>query len=71
MLFFLQVLRKIAVVVYNALDYNLHEDEQCQMSQELEELITHMTEDGMYENDEYEKCKYEHIQALAQEYDRQ
>lgn len=43
---YFQVLRNVAVVVYNALDYNLHEDEQCQMSQELEELITHMTEDG-------------------------
>ncbi|XP_065355766.1 protein spire [Calliphora vicina] len=40
-----KILRNVAVIVYNALDYNLHEDEQCQMSQELEELITHMTED--------------------------
>ncbi|XP_059222125.1 protein spire isoform X2 [Stomoxys calcitrans] len=47
-----KVLRKIAVVVYNALDYNLHEDEQCQMSQELEELITHMTVDDDETDDE-------------------
>ncbi|XP_061388049.1 protein spire-like, partial [Musca vetustissima] len=46
------VLRNVAVVVYNALDYNLHEDEQCQMSQELEELITHMTEDETEEDDD-------------------
>ncbi|XP_073827231.1 spire type actin nucleation factor isoform X2 [Musca autumnalis] len=47
-----KVLRNIAVVVYNALDYNLHEDEQCQMSQELEELITHMTEDETEDEDD-------------------
>ncbi|XP_058979901.1 protein spire isoform X2 [Musca domestica] len=47
-----KVLRNVAVVVYNALDYNLHEDEQCQMSQELEELITHMTEDETEEDDD-------------------
>uniref|UniRef100_A0A1B0APW5 KIND domain-containing protein n=1 Tax=Glossina palpalis gambiensis TaxID=67801 RepID=A0A1B0APW5_9MUSC len=45
----LQILRKVALVVYTALDYNLQEDEQCQMSQELEELITHMTSE---ENDD-------------------
>uniref|UniRef100_A0A1A9WME0 KIND domain-containing protein n=1 Tax=Glossina brevipalpis TaxID=37001 RepID=A0A1A9WME0_9MUSC len=36
------ILRKVALIVYKALDYNLQEDEQCQMSQELEELITYM-----------------------------
>ncbi|KAL9930217.1 spire type actin nucleation factor isoform 2-T4 [Glossina fuscipes fuscipes] len=44
-----KILRKVALVVYTALDYNLQEDEQCQMSQELEELITHMTSE---ENDD-------------------
>ncbi|XP_067623621.1 protein spire isoform X2 [Eurosta solidaginis] len=40
-----KVLRKIAVIVYTALDYNLAVDEQCQMSHELEELITYMIAD--------------------------
>ncbi|CAD6998292.1 unnamed protein product [Ceratitis capitata] len=43
------VLRKVAVIVYTALDYNLAADEQCQMSHELEELITYMTAE---ENDD-------------------
>ncbi|XP_075153614.1 spire type actin nucleation factor isoform X2 [Haematobia irritans] len=53
-----KVLRNIAVVVYKALDYNLHEDEQCQMSHELEELITHMTEndDDETEDDCLDDC---------------
>ncbi|XP_004530284.1 protein spire isoform X3 [Ceratitis capitata] len=44
-----KVLRKVAVIVYTALDYNLAADEQCQMSHELEELITYMTAE---ENDD-------------------
>ncbi|XP_036329470.1 protein spire-like [Rhagoletis pomonella] len=44
-----KILRKVAVVVYTALDYNLAVDEQCQMSHELEELITYMTAE---ENDD-------------------
>ncbi|XP_054083615.1 protein spire isoform X2 [Zeugodacus cucurbitae] len=44
-----KILRKVAVIVYTALDYNLTEDEQCQMSHELEELIAHMTAE---ENDD-------------------
>lgn len=43
---FFQILRKIAVIVYTALDYNLTVDEQCQMSHELEELIASMTAEG-------------------------
>lgn len=37
---------ELAEVVYAALDYNLPEDEQCQMSQELEHLFDFMTADG-------------------------
>ncbi|XP_054743769.1 protein spire isoform X1 [Anastrepha obliqua] len=44
-----KILRKVAVIVYTALDYNLAVDEQCQMSHELEELITYMTAE---ENDD-------------------
>ncbi|XP_050321656.1 protein spire isoform X2 [Bactrocera neohumeralis] len=44
-----KILRKVAVIVYTALDYNLTVDEQCQMSHELEELIAFMTAE---ENDD-------------------
>lgn len=42
----LQIMSELAEVVYAALDYNLPEDEQCQMSQELEHLFDFMTADG-------------------------
>ncbi|XP_037957657.1 protein spire isoform X2 [Teleopsis dalmanni] len=43
------ILRRIAINIYAVLDYNLPAEEQCQMSQELENLITLMTAD---ENDD-------------------
>lgn len=54
---------ELAEVVYAALDYNLPEDEQCQMSPELEHLFDFMTADGklwgqrrVEEEDERESC---------------
>uniref|UniRef100_A0A182MEL7 KIND domain-containing protein n=1 Tax=Anopheles culicifacies TaxID=139723 RepID=A0A182MEL7_9DIPT len=39
----LQILLKLGIVVYRALDYNLPTSEDCQISHELEELIDFMT----------------------------
>lgn len=54
---------ELAEVVYAALDYNLPEDEQCQMSQELEHLFDFMTADGKLwgrsKEEERESCKGE------------
>ncbi|XP_021702164.1 protein spire isoform X3 [Aedes aegypti] len=38
-----KILRKLGVVVYNALDYNLPSNEYCPISHELDELIDYMT----------------------------
>lgn len=40
---YLQIIRHIATVVYSALDYSLNEDEQVQVSDELEQLFAIMT----------------------------
>ncbi|XP_033150032.1 protein spire isoform X2 [Drosophila busckii] len=44
-----KIISELAEIVYTALDYNLPEDEECQMSQELENLFNYMTAD---ENDD-------------------
>ncbi|XP_070065185.1 protein spire isoform X1 [Drosophila virilis] len=44
-----KIISELAEVVYAALDYNFPEDEECQMSQELENLFHFMTAD---ENDD-------------------
>ncbi|EDW12839.2 protein spire isoform X1 [Drosophila mojavensis] len=44
-----KIINELAEVVYAALDYNFPEDEECQMSQELENLFHYMTAD---ENDD-------------------
>jgi len=44
----LQIISELAEIVYTALDYNLPEDEECQMSQELENLFNFMTADGKF-----------------------
>ncbi|KRG03442.1 uncharacterized protein Dmoj_GI22759, isoform E [Drosophila mojavensis] len=44
-----EIINELAEVVYAALDYNFPEDEECQMSQELENLFHYMTAD---ENDD-------------------
>ncbi|XP_023173362.2 protein spire isoform X3 [Drosophila hydei] len=44
-----KIISELAEVVYAALDYNFPEDEECQMSQELETLFHYMTAD---ENDD-------------------
>ncbi|KAI8043395.1 hypothetical protein M5D96_004727 [Drosophila gunungcola] len=41
----MQIISELAEIVYTALDYNLPEDEECQMSQELENLFNFMTID--------------------------
>ncbi|XP_052853182.1 protein spire isoform X1 [Drosophila gunungcola] len=40
-----KIISELAEIVYTALDYNLPEDEECQMSQELENLFNFMTID--------------------------
>ncbi|XP_070067939.1 protein spire isoform X2 [Drosophila takahashii] len=40
-----KIISELAEIVYTALDYNLPEDEECQMSQELENLFNFMTAD--------------------------
>ncbi|XP_016971432.2 protein spire isoform X3 [Drosophila rhopaloa] len=40
-----KIISELAEIVYTALDYNLPEDEECQMSQELESLFNFMTAD--------------------------
>nr|XP_017096986.2 protein spire isoform X2 [Drosophila bipectinata] len=40
-----KIIGELAQIVYTALDYNLPEDEECQMSQELESLFNFMTAD--------------------------
>ncbi|XP_017152655.2 protein spire isoform X1 [Drosophila miranda] len=40
-----KIISEMAEIVYTALDYNLPEDEECQMSQELENLFNFMTAD--------------------------
>ncbi|EDV31476.1 uncharacterized protein Dana_GF14534, isoform A [Drosophila ananassae] len=40
-----KIISELAQIVYTALDYNLPEDEECQMSQELESLFNFMTAD--------------------------
>ncbi|KAH8276696.1 hypothetical protein KR018_010882 [Drosophila ironensis] len=44
-----KIISELAEIVYTALDYNLPEDEECQMSSELEGLFNFMTSD---ENDD-------------------
>lgn len=45
---YFQILLKLGIVVYRALDYNLPTSEDCQISHELEELIDFMTSEGKY-----------------------
>ncbi|XP_039479944.1 protein spire isoform X3 [Drosophila santomea] len=40
-----KIISELAEIVYTALDYNLPEDEECQVSQELENLFNFMTAD--------------------------
>ncbi|KAH8413220.1 hypothetical protein KR009_008936 [Drosophila setifemur] len=40
-----KIISELAEIVYTALDYNLPEDEECQMSSELESLFNFMTAD--------------------------
>lgn len=47
-IFLFQILLKLGIVVYTALDYNLPPNEDCPMSHELEELIEFMTAEGEY-----------------------
>ncbi|EDW77370.1 uncharacterized protein Dwil_GK18263, isoform A [Drosophila willistoni] len=44
-----KIIGELVTIVYTALDYNLPEDEECQLSQELNSLFNYMTID---ENDE-------------------
>lgn len=37
---------QVGLVVYTALDYNLQADEECLISHDLEQLISHMTVEG-------------------------
>lgn len=41
-----QILYKLGVVVYQALDYNVPADEECTVSPDLESVIQAMTIDG-------------------------
>jgi hypothetical protein len=45
-LFFFQILLKIGIAVYEALDFNLPQDEECILSQDLHDLISLMTAEG-------------------------
>lgn len=40
-----KIVCKLGMIIYTALDYNLQADDECPMSQELEQLISHMTGD--------------------------
>ncbi|XP_055836744.1 protein spire isoform X2 [Episyrphus balteatus] len=40
-----KIVCKLGMIVYTALDYNLQAEDECPMSQELEQLISHMTAD--------------------------
>lgn len=41
-----QILLKIGIAVYEALDFNLAQDEECVLSQDLHDLISLMTAEG-------------------------
>lgn len=41
-----QILLKIGISVYEALDFNLPQDEECILSQDLHDLISLMTFEG-------------------------
>lgn len=55
---------ELAEVVYAALDYNLPEDEECQMSQELEHLFDFMTADGKFGRERESKAKINDIVCI-------
>jgi Kinase non-catalytic C-lobe domain len=42
----LQILLKIGIAVYTALDFNLSQEEECIISSDLEQLINLMTYEG-------------------------
>lgn len=44
--FLFQILLKIGISVYEALDFNLPQDEECMISQNLHDLISLMTYEG-------------------------
>lgn len=44
--FSFQILLKIGISVYEALDFNLPQDEECILSQDLHDLISLMTFEG-------------------------
>lgn len=41
-----QILLKVGIAVYEALDFNLPQDEECILSQDLHDLISLMTAEG-------------------------
>lgn len=46
--FLLQILLKLGIVIYTALDYNLPQDEECILSPDLEHIINLMTFEGEF-----------------------
>ena len=44
--FHFQILFKLGIVIYSALDFKLAQDEECIISQDLEHLINFMTYEG-------------------------
>ncbi|CAD7079614.1 unnamed protein product [Hermetia illucens] len=55
-----KILMQVGLVVYTALDYNLQADEECLISHDLEQLISHMTvedvdDEGIERDSEYDE----------------